>query len=98
MDDHVQIDLEMTRAIFDLSLYCLFKEDHIIGINGSYIDDVLRAGINEWLSQADATLDRFMTTGNEPPLFTFAGMQIRDPGYDPRRPGILPEQSRTDTQ
>ena len=55
----------------DPSLYCKFENDQIIGINGSCVDDIPRTGINERRSQADATPERFATTGNGQPPFTF---------------------------
>ena len=34
-DDHVQGNMEVTAPTIDLSLYCKFKNDQIIGVNGS---------------------------------------------------------------
>ena len=47
-------------------------------INGSYVDDLLRAGTDEWKTHPDATLERFETTGNQQAPFTFAGMHITE--------------------
>ena len=47
LDDHVQIDLKITPTIIDPFLYCQFEDDHLVGINGSYVDDLLRAGTDE---------------------------------------------------
>ena len=38
---HVQIDLEMFHTIVDPSLYCQFEDDKLVGVNGSYVDDLL---------------------------------------------------------
>ena len=78
LDDHVQIDLKMTPIIIDPSLYCQFEDDQIVGINGSYVDDLLQAGTNEQQTHADATFERFETTGNQQAPFTFAGMHITE--------------------
>ena len=45
-DDHIPIDLEMTHTIIDPSLYCKFENSQSIGINGSYVDDLLPTGSN----------------------------------------------------
>ena len=47
LDNHVQTDLKMTRTIIDHSLYRQFEYDHILGINGSYVDDLLLYGTNK---------------------------------------------------
>ena len=78
LDDHIQIDLEMKTTIIDLSLYCKLQEDELVGLNGKYVYDLLRAGTNAWQTQSDATLERFKTTGNEQPSFIFAGMHIAE--------------------
>ena len=78
LDDHIQINLEMTCTIIDPLLYCNFENNHIIGINSSYVDDLLRTGTNECTAQADATLERFGTTLNDQPPFIFAGTHITE--------------------
>ena len=57
LDDHLQIDLKMTSTIIDPSLYCQFEDDKLVGINGSYVDDLPRAGKDEWQTHSDATLE-----------------------------------------
>ena len=66
----------MTQTIIDPSLYCKFEKDELDGLNGNYVDDLLRAETNDWQTQSEAALERFETTGNEEPPFTFAGMHI----------------------
>ena len=78
LDSHIQIGMEMISTIIDPSLYCRFENNQIIGINISYADDVLRTGANKWMSQADSTLERFETTGDDQPPFIFAGLNITE--------------------
>ena len=66
----------MPLAIFDPCLYSHFEDYQLAEINGSYVDDFLRAGTNEWKWNSYATLERFETTGNQQPPFTFAEMHI----------------------
>ena len=47
LDDHVQIDLKMIPTIIDLSFNCQFEDKRLVRINGSYVDDLLRAGMGE---------------------------------------------------
>ena len=68
----------MIPTIIDSSLYCQFEDNQLEGINGSYVDDLLRAGTDEWQTHSDATLERFKTTGNQQAPFTFAGMHTTE--------------------
>ena len=78
MDDHVRIDLKMTPTTIDPSLYYQFEDDRLVWINGIYVDDLLRAGKDEWKTHSDAILERFEITGNQQVPFTFAGMNITE--------------------
>ena len=44
LDDHVQIELKMTPTIIYPSLYFQIEDEQLFIINGSYVDDLLRAG------------------------------------------------------
>ena len=68
----------MTSVIVDPSLYCYFEDDQLILINWSYVDDLLRAGTDEWQTHSDATHERFETIGKQQVPFTFAGMHITE--------------------
>ena len=48
LDNHVQIDWKMIPTIVDSSLYCQYEDDQLVGINGSYVDGLFRAGTVEW--------------------------------------------------
>ena len=45
LDVHIQIDLDMTPRILDSSLFCKFQYNELFGLNRSYIDDLLHAGM-----------------------------------------------------
>ena len=68
----------MTSATIDPSLYCLFEDDKLVGIDGSYVDDLLRAGTNEWKTHWDATVERIQITEIKQEQLTFIGMRITE--------------------
>ena len=61
----------------DPSLYFKFDGNILIGMNGTYVDDLLRCGLPEFESMVQKTYERFETTGTEELPFTFAGINIR---------------------
>ena len=68
----------MIPTIIDPSLYCQSEDNRLMRIKGSYVDDLLRAGTNEWQIHSDATLERFEKSGNQQAPFTFAVMHITE--------------------
>ena len=58
LDNHVQIDLKIVLTIIYPSLYCQFEDNQLVGINGSCVDDLLRAERDEWQTHSDAALER----------------------------------------
>ena len=78
----------MNPTIIDPSLYGTFDDDQLLGINGSYVNDLLRAGTDEWKTHSDAIFERFETTKNQQAPFTFAGMHITESD------NIVPHRSR----
>ena len=66
----------MIPTIIDPCLYFQFEDEQLVGINGSEVDDLLRAGTNERRTYSDYTLERFETIGNQQAPFTFAGIYI----------------------
>ena len=73
----MQYDLNMIRRIIDPCLYFLFRSGNLVGINGSYVDDLLRAGSDEFKSIVDRTLPRFETSGNDELPVIFASIHIK---------------------
>ena len=56
----------------DPLLYFSFLNDHLSGINASYVDDLLRAGTPDFKEQSQITHRRFETSGDEElPLTSF---------------------------
>ena len=78
LDDHIQIDLRIVPTIIDPPLHCQLKDNQLLGINGNYVDDLLRTGMNEWQTHSDVTVEQFGTTENQQKPFTFAGMHITE--------------------
>ena len=60
----------------DPSLYFSFRNGDLIGMNRSYVDDLLRAGTFKLRSQCERTHAKFETTGDERLPITFAGFRI----------------------
>ena len=67
----------MTQSVADPSLYLQFKDDKLIGINGTYVDDLLRCGTPELEDLCKLTYERFETIGTEDLPLTFAGFNIQ---------------------
>ena len=55
----------MTPIIIDPSLYCEFEDDQLVGINGSYVGDLLREGTDDLRTYSDTTLEQSEITGNQ---------------------------------
>ena len=73
---HLVDDLHLIPTKTDPSLYFAHANGEIIGLSGSYVDDLLRAGTPEFRTSSSRTHVRFETTGDEDPPFTFAGFNI----------------------
>ena len=58
-------------------MYFLFKENMLIGINGTYVDDLQRCGTPEFEEMCKLTHERFETTGTEDLPLTLTGFNIR---------------------
>ena len=59
MDKHHRYDLSMTPLRSESALYTLHQDDSLIGISGSYVDDLLRAGTPEFHSACRKTHEVF---------------------------------------
>ena len=76
LNAHLVNELQFTPTKADPSLYLAHDNDTLIGLNGSYVDDLLRAGTPTFRKTCSETLKRFETSGDEHPPFTFAGFNI----------------------
>ena len=77
LDKHLVRDLGMKASKIDRSLS--FKHDdrgRLIGINASYVDDLLRAGTPDFRKICKITNERFETSPDEELPLTFAGIQL----------------------
>ena len=73
---HLVDELGLVPSKADPSLYFSFTNGVLSGINGSYVDDLLRAGTPDFRESCSQTHRRFETSGDESPPFTFAGFNI----------------------
>ena len=76
----IKIGLKITPTIIDSSLYYQLEDDQLVGVNGSYFDDLLRAGTDNWKTHSNDTFEQFGTAGKQQPPFAFTGMLITDFG------------------
>ena len=60
----------------DLTVYLKHHNDHLIGINETYVDDLLRTGDGIFRDQATITHNHFETSGKETLPFELAGFTI----------------------
>ena len=74
----MQIYLEIIFTTIYSSLHCRFEDDQPIVIDGSFVNDLLRAETEEWQTGSNAAIERFEKTGNELLPFTFAGIHITE--------------------
>ena len=73
---HLVNDLGLVPTTVDPSLYFARANGELVGLNGSYVDDLLRAGTTSFRTTCAKTHERFETTGDDNPPFTFAGFNI----------------------
>ena len=66
----------MIFTIIDPFLYSQLEEDQLVGINESYVDDLLLAGTDNWKILSNDTFKWFEATENQQTRFTFAKMHI----------------------
>ena len=67
----------MTPMITDPVLCMKFSENgELVGMNGSYVDDQLRAGIERFSEIPRRTRMKFDISGDEEPAMTFAVLEI----------------------
>ena len=77
---HLTDELELEPTKVDPSLYFSFRLGELVGINGTYVDDLLRAGDNGFHKKCAQTHERFETSGDESLTLIFAGSALtREP-------------------
>ena len=55
----------MTHTITNPFLYCQVKDEQVLGINRTYVDDLLRAETNENQTHSEASPERFKRAENK---------------------------------
>ena len=68
----------MNPTIINLSLYCQFEDDQLIGTDRRNVDDLLRARTGNWKIHSKAILERSETSGNRQSTFTIVRIHITD--------------------
>ena len=71
MHKHLVEYLELVPTKVDPSLYFSFRLVELVGINGTYVSNLLRTGDNEFSKRCDKTHQTFETSGDDPLPFTF---------------------------
>ena len=66
----------MVPTVTDASLYFSFRRGELIGMNGSYVDDLLRAGTQQFKELCQKTHNSFETSGDDNLPLTFAGLTV----------------------
>ena len=82
-----ELCFEPTQA--DRSLHFSFRRGGLLGINGSYVDGLLRAGTPQFRHTRKQTQKLFETSGDEPFPFTFAAPYAVDQTFYIRKPESL---------
>ena len=78
---HVK-DLRMKHTTVDFSLFFKHIGNKLVGMSGSYVDDIIRCGTNKFeQSSQHMTASIFDTKKPERNSFTFTGLQVKDGNY-----------------
>ena len=70
------VDLELEPTKVDLSLYFSFRLAELVGINGTYVDDLVHTIDNEFRKKCAKTHQAFEKIGDNRPPFTFSGFNV----------------------
>ena len=68
---HLVEDLELEPTKVDPSLYYSLRLGELLGINGTYVDNLFRTGNNEFPKKCNNTHQTFERSGDDPPSFAF---------------------------
>ena len=80
LDDHHAKDLGMVSSKLDPALYFKVEHSKLVGLSGTYVDDILRAGTPEFRELANKTHERFEMSDDKELPNEFTGFQLdRDP-------------------
>lgn len=74
--DHIQSDLGMESTVSDKSLFFKLVQKKLQGLMGTYVDDSLLAGDDEFLKLSEKTIEKFESKEREFDNIRFAGVYI----------------------
>ena len=80
---HLTQDLRLQPKKTDPSSYYLFNKGNLVGINGTYVNDLLRAGNAQFRLKCELTHKRFETSVDAEIPMTFAGFHVTRPKHYP---------------
>jgi hypothetical protein len=70
-------NLRMQQTVGDFSLFFARTSGQLLGLSGTYVDDILRAVTPKWLASTTATTEStFETQAPKKKDFTFIGLQL----------------------
>lgn len=75
--DHIKNDLGMKATLEDYSFFFKKARKQLIGLMGTYVDDVITAGAAEFEKQSEATSKKFECKAREYDSFRFAGVYLQ---------------------
>lgn len=81
IDNHHKKDLGMISTKLDPALYYLIENDVLIGMIGTYVDDILRCGDNNFKQKAQSTHETFEMDKDEFLPTEFTGFEIKKNSY-----------------
>ena len=76
LENHLMNDLGVIATKADTSPYFSFRSGKLVDLNGSFVEDLLRADDREFHELCSCTHMRFETSGDDDFLLTFAGFKI----------------------
>lgn len=76
MSNHLRHDIGMTRTALDISLFFRHIRGALSGISGTYVNDGIHSGDENFLKQCDKTQQKFTSRAREMDCFTFAGIEV----------------------
>ena len=79
LTDYHKKQLEMKQAKGDFSFFYKWLLKRLIGVSGSYVDDIIRVGADEFRRDSSAFTSRaFDTKPSEDTPFVFTGFEVKN--------------------
>ena len=75
-NQHITQHLHLVPTKTDTSLYFSFRENILVGIHGSYVDDLLHSGDDEFRPWSDKTHEKFETREDDESPINISGFNI----------------------